>query len=183
VTMCSAMSLNRRNFESWFVKVLESLYPCGNAGFVMALTAFPLLERYLRSKAGLSAHATIDEKFKNELLRVFPELATKDKANEFWQVYRHGLLHLVTFSETNRRGDSLSAGSFRDHGPIISIDPRDGSFSVNHVSFTQRVIQIIIGDFPAFEGAELPQLPVVKPYRPPSTDTPYPYLPLGTSKP
>jgi hypothetical protein len=180
------MSINRRNFESWFVKVLESLYGCGDAGFVIVMTALPLLERYLRGKVGLSPHVKIDDKFLDELLRVFPELATRDKATEFWQVFRHGLLHVVTLSETNRKGDSLSAGLFRDHGPAVCVDIwQNGRFLVNHVSFTQRVIQTIKDDFSAFEDAKLPQLPVVKRYTPESrsADIPYPYLPLGTSKP
>jgi hypothetical protein len=179
------MSINRKNFESWFVKVLEKLYPCEHAGFVTIMAALPLLERYLRGKVGLPPHAPTDPKFDNELLRVFPELGTKDKAKEFWQVYRHGLLHLVTLSETNHRGVSLSDGLFRDHGPTISVDLWDGRFLVNHVSFTQRVIQTIIDDFAAFEDAKLPQLPVVKPYTPPSTDPLYRDLHryLGTSKP
>jgi hypothetical protein len=177
------MSINRQNFESWFVKVLDSLYPCGDAGFVMVMTGLPLLERYLRGKVGLT-QPEINGDFVDELCRVFPELGTKDKAKEFWQIFRHGLLHLVTLSETNRKGASLSAGLFRDHGPAISIDLWNGRFLVNHVAFTQRVIQTIIDDFPAFEDATLPQLLVVKPYTPPSTDVPpYPHLPLGTSKP
>jgi hypothetical protein len=162
------MASHRENFESWFVKVLESLYPCRDAGFVIVMTAFPLLERYLREKVGLSPNVSAtDDVFYNALYGIFPELETKDKAKEFWQVYCHGLLHEATFSGTNRRGDSLSVGWLSHDGPIVSIDKSDGSFLVNPVALAQRVLQIIIRDFATFEGGHSSQLPVVKPYTAP----------------
>jgi hypothetical protein len=49
------MSDSRENFDAWFVNVLESLYPRREAGFVILMIAFPLLERYLRQRVGLPA--------------------------------------------------------------------------------------------------------------------------------
>jgi hypothetical protein len=68
------MATHRANFESWFVKVLESLYPCRDAGFVILMTTFPLLERYLRQRVGLAAeNNTLTLPFYDELLNLLPE--------------------------------------------------------------------------------------------------------------
>jgi len=178
------MATHRENFESWFVKVLKILYPYRDAGFVIIMTAFPLLERYLRGKAGLAPNMPTDHKFNTELLKLFPELGTENKAKEFWQVYRHGLLHQVTFSETNQKGASLSVGRLSHDGPIVSIE-LDGSFWVNPVTFAKRVTQKIMDDFLPFENAQSSlQLPVVEAYPAPSTwNNPPPTPVLGTGVP
>jgi hypothetical protein len=44
---------HRKDFELWFGRMLEDLYPNRDAGFVIVMTVFPLLERYLRQKLNL----------------------------------------------------------------------------------------------------------------------------------
>jgi hypothetical protein len=161
-----SMATSQERFESWFVKVLETLYLNKDAGLAILMIVLPLLERYLRGKVGLAPNAPTNDKFNNELFRIFPELETEDKAKNFWQVYRHGLLHQVTFSDRNQKGKNLPVGWISHEGPIIFVNPdgADGSFWVNTVDFGKRVIKKIMGDFAAFEKTNLLQLPVVKPF-------------------
>jgi hypothetical protein len=56
-----SMATTRENFQSWYATVLRKLIPDTNAGFPIALVAFPLLERYVRQKIGLPGHSPIDD--------------------------------------------------------------------------------------------------------------------------
>ena len=142
--------------------VLESLYPNRDAGFVIVMVALPLLERYLRQKAGLAPQANLSDVFYDELLRLLPELQTPAKAKEFWQVYRNGLLHEVTFSLQTRGGTAMPVGWLSHDRPRISIEP-DGSFWLNPVDFAKTVVAVIEADFTTFEGSAMAaQLPVVE---------------------
>jgi hypothetical protein len=178
------MATSRENFEAWFVKVLETLYPNKDAGFPILMIVLPLLERYLRGKVGLGPNAHTNDKFYNELFTLFPELEAQDTAEHFWQVYRHRLLHQVTFSDKNRKGKSLPVGWISYEGPILFVDPdgTGGIFWVNTVDFATRVIKKIFDDFATFENTNLLQLPVVKPFT--ESDkwiTPCPPVVFGTS--
>jgi hypothetical protein len=59
----SPMSPNRENFNAWYKQVLATLYPSREAGLAILLVAFPLLERYLRQKTGLSADQVLSTAF------------------------------------------------------------------------------------------------------------------------
>jgi len=41
------------DFKKWFVESLEPLRNNDDAGFIFAMIAFPILERYLRRKSAL----------------------------------------------------------------------------------------------------------------------------------
>jgi hypothetical protein len=173
------MATHRENFKAWYVTVLESLYSKQDAGFIIVMVALPLLERYLRQKVGVMPQANLPLGFYEELLRVFPELQTSTKAREFWQVYRNGLLHEVTFSHHNRKGKVMPVGWLSDK-PGISIHT-DGSFWLNPRDFAKIVIKVIDGDFATFEGsATAAQLPLVEQTSLPAATPPQPSPYLGT---
>jgi len=47
--------MDRENFQQWFTNVLAPLFQKRDAGLVILMTAFPLLERYIRQKTPMSA--------------------------------------------------------------------------------------------------------------------------------
>jgi hypothetical protein len=154
----------RENFESWFVNVLDSLYPRREAGFVILMTALPLLERYLRQRAGLPAEGvTINNpRFYDELRTIFPVLRDRNQAQHFWKVYRNGLLHQGTFSQQS----VISGLASHDIAESICID-QNGNFCVHPVLFAKRVLEQIANDFSTFEGASTaaPPLSTAGPYQ------------------
>jgi hypothetical protein len=128
--------------------VLEQLYLQQGTGFAIVMIAFPLLERYLRQKAGLGTkNLPQGSLFYRQLFSLFPELKTQDKAFEFWQVYRNGLLHQVAFST----GTGRPRGELSGDWPHISINAA-GDFRLNPVDFAKRIIHQIEADFVTFEG-------------------------------
>ena len=146
------MSDSRENFDAWFVNVLESLYPRREAGFVILMIAFPLLERYLRQRVGLPAEDDrLNSQFFDELRKLFPKLCDREQARDFWQVYRNGLLHQGTFSQ---QGVTCGLAS-HDIAETISID-QNGNFCVHPVLFAKQVLGQIVNDFATFEGASTP---------------------------
>ena len=75
------MSTHRANFDAWYKEVLDLLYPRRDAGFAILLVAFPLLERYLRQKTGLTSDQNLSDAFFDgeELLADLPQwLASRD---------------------------------------------------------------------------------------------------------
>jgi hypothetical protein len=146
------MNIHLENFQSWFVRVLESLYLRDDAGFAVTMMAFPLLERYLRQKVGLTPEQNLSEGFYTELRGIFPELHTQAIARTFWQVYRNGILHQVAFSSQTRSRQPLPAGAFSSDLRDITISP-SGEFFLNPEDFARRVTQQIENDFATFEGA------------------------------
>jgi hypothetical protein len=115
------------------------------------MVAFPLLERYLRQKVGLTPNEGLSPGFYNELFKLFPKLQTQEKAKEFWQVYRNGILHQVAFSNQTSRGTPLPASSLSHAFCDISVTSA-GSFFLNPADFARRVTQQIEADFTTFEG-------------------------------
>ncbi len=157
------MTTSRDEFRKWFAEVLHALYSQREAGFVILMVSFPLLERYLRQKAGLRPEDDLVDGFYDELLRVFPELPTRTDGRRFWNVYRHGLLHQVAFSPRKRDGSSLPNGWIsHDIVKVLQIES-DGSLFLHPVLVSQRVVGAIDADFGAFEGNVLgtPGLPRV----------------------
>jgi hypothetical protein len=44
------MATDKENFETWFARPLERLYPNQDFGFIILMSTLPLLERYVRRK-------------------------------------------------------------------------------------------------------------------------------------
>jgi hypothetical protein len=146
------VATSRDNFHSWFVNILESLYSCREAGFVILMTAFPLLERYLRQRSNIPAEdSRLSDKFYDELRSLFPQLPDSDKAKTFWTICRNGLLHQATFSEQRARFGHYGFAS-HDLQEAIVID-QHGNFGVHPVYFAKQVLKQIEKDFGTYEGA------------------------------
>ncbi len=141
----SDLTESQRNFEAWFGTVLAKLMHDRDAGFVVVMVAFPLLERYLTQRSGRKANT---DQFNKALLTVFPELKTEQNANLFWSIYRHGLLHNVALS---RESHGLSHDK-----PIVEM-ALDGRVWMHPNLFAERVLNTIRADFATFEkGVPLP---------------------------
>jgi hypothetical protein len=138
-------SQDRLNFEEWFGSSLERLIRNPAAGFICAMVAFPLLERYL---CRVSSDEPSSPAFNNALLNFMSELGTVEAANRFWGVYRHGLLHAA---ELQRRGDWLS------HETPIVIRQGD-RFCMNPARFAERVLEKIRLEFDKYALQGLPQV-------------------------
>ena len=156
------MDSHKDNFNAWYAGILKGLYEDRNAGFVILMVAFPLLERYLRQKSGVHKN-NLDRRFSKQLTHVFPELGSESEAGKFWQVYRHGLLHQVTFSQKNAKGIKLPRGWVSNDVAAVWIDSH-GDFWVHPSKFAKRVIRTIENDFTVFEGQHSAdhQLPTVQ---------------------
>ena len=174
------MATNHENFRAWYVDILATLYPHRNAGFAIMMIVFPLLERYLRQRVQLTAQASLNDIFFDELISLFPELNDRVTAKDFWQVYRNGLLHEVTMSLRDRSQKQMPVGSLSHDVPGLSRES-DGSFIVHPIDFAKRIIQVIESDFATFEGtASVGRLPSVKAYAPGIESSTVPFI-LGTN--
>lgn len=167
----NGISAHRANFEAWYKRPLDLLYPHRDAGFVILLITFPLLERCLRQRTGLTSDQSLSDAFLNELTKLFPALGTRATARNFWQVYRNGLLHEITLSRQSRSGTAMPIGWVSHDKPLITIES-DGSIWINPVEFAQHVVATIEADFAIFEGTSTAstRLPTVKP-QPMATST------------
>jgi hypothetical protein len=139
------------HFEAWYSNIIRSLYPERNAGFVILLAAFPLLERYGRQKLGLTLLQNLSPAFHDEVVRVFPELANRDQANRIWSVYRNGLLHMVTLSSETRSGIKLPISLLSHDNASAFVIDTNGYFWINPVLFAEGVLNTIEADFKTFE--------------------------------
>lgn len=158
------MNTNKDNFNLWFRDILKLLYDKENAGFPILMITFPLLERYLRSKSGLSYDDNLDPCFYDQLVKLFPELKDNKNATLFWNVYRNGILHQSTLSEKDRKGKTMPSGGLTSNiKESIEIDSND-DFSVNPVKFAKKVITTIDKDFSTFEalGVSTPKLATIQ---------------------
>ncbi len=176
------MTSDYDNFKSWFADVLVKLFPDRNNGFAILMIAFPLLERYIRQKVGLTPKQDLSDDSIDELLKLYPELKSRQVARQFWQVYRNGLLHEVTLSRTNRKGSTMPVGWISHDRQIISIEP-DGSFWIHPVIFAERVIEAINADFTTFQGhsSTTSALPIVEEVHDPNFGSGECKIILGTS--
>ena len=178
------MNTHHANFNAWYKAVLDQLYPHRDAGFAILLIAFPLLERYLRQKTGLTSDQNLSDAFFDELASLFPTLKTNATARNFWQIYRNGLLHEITLSRQARSGTAMPSGWVSHDKPLIAIES-DDSMWVNPVEFARLVVATIDGDFTTFEGTSSAstRLPTVK-LQPPAASgstTPPHRIILGTN--
>jgi hypothetical protein len=159
---------------------LESLYPRREAGFVILMTTFPLLERYLRQLAGIPReNDKLCTRFYDELRTLFPTLCDSNQAKDFWQVYRNGLIHQGTFSQQTMIDGSVS----HDISETIFVD-QNGNLRVHPVHFAKQVLEHIVNDFSTFEGASTtaPPLSAAGPHQFGPTAPPI-LATMGTSRP
>lgn len=173
-------------FDRWYVAPLERLYADRDSGFVLLLISFPVLERYIRQKCGVSPDVSLPDSCMKLLCFIFPSLKDCRTARMFWNVYRNGLLHQVTLSLKSRRGAELPAGWLSHDGTESICVDIQGSFLLNPVLFSQQVVRTVRGDFDVFAGVSTsaPQLPVVLPYSSPLDGIGLSNVYLGTrSKP
>ncbi len=139
------------NFKSWYADPLLTLYPDRNLGFVILMVAFPLLERYLRHKSGLTHKDNLNDGFMDELCKMFPDsLDNCTVAKEFWSIYRNGILHQVTLSRVNPKGTVMRDGGL-SHDIDSAISVESGNFLVHPVHFSKEVLHKIENDFATFE--------------------------------
>ena len=80
------MTSAESDFRNWFVNSLRDLRDNGNAGFVFAFTAFPLLERYLRNKSDCPEGYPLTDKFFKNLGQIIKEVSGRE--HEFWNCYK-----------------------------------------------------------------------------------------------
>jgi hypothetical protein len=139
-------------FRVWFSQFLDRLCFQRDAGFVIMLTALPLLERYLRGKSEIGS-ASLNDAFYRELILVLPELQDLVVAREFWTAFRNGLLH----QSTMKRVPSAPVNSeLNPDAALLRVDRRAGvtHFCVNPLRFGVKVLNTIEGDFATYRDAE-----------------------------
>jgi len=145
----------RERFEKWFKEPLESLYENEHAGFAILMIALPVLERHLRWKSGENEKTRLDPNgpFYDELIKLFPTLGSRAIANDFWESYRHGLLHQATLK--NKAGTAETSVKNDPTAPAITVSICSGGrqFVVAPVVFSKKVIDEIQSDFSTFLGA------------------------------
>lgn len=125
----------------------------GNAGFIFALVAFPLLERYLRNKSSCPEGEPLKPQFFTELGQMFSEILGKE--NDFWDCYRNGLLHQVTFPKAKLKKGiwvNLPPAGLSGHDPKpIYFHQTLGAFFLNPLEFFTHVTKTILSDFGTYE--------------------------------
>lgn len=178
------MTDDKERFNRWFSDILRDLeenHP-QDAGAVLLMVSFPLLETYLRKKCKIpehcyhlwmkGEHAVQVTQFFNEICGMFPKLGLPnsrrpEEAQEFWMRWRHALLHSATLKD---EGDSLQVTAT---GEAVEGNSERG-FRVNPVKFAKCVREAIASDLPTFlEGARL----TVDPYGGTSTRKSPPEMP------
>lgn len=156
------MDQNLKNFRSWYVTPLKALYRRRNSGIAALMISMPLLERFLRQKSGLAGGQNLTPAFHERFRGAFPALQNAAKAKQCWIVFRHGFLHQVSLNMVSLDGAALPTSGKLTHDINQSIQIlEDGTFVLNPVEFSKRVIEIIEEDFAAFAGAgsAAPELP------------------------
>ena len=150
-------SSSKNDFKEWFIESMVPLHSNGNAGFIFALVAFPLLERYIRNKSSCPEGKPLKPQFFAELGQMFPEVLGKE--NAFWDCYRHGLLHHVTFpkAKLNNKGIwvNLPPAGLSGHDPRpIYFNQTFGAFFLNPREFFTHVTKTILSDFGTYEQVD-----------------------------
>jgi hypothetical protein len=148
------------DFRKWFVDILDPLRPKGEAGFIFAMVTFPLLERYLRNESRCPEGENLTDDFFTKLGTHFPGIPS-GKEREFWNCYRDGLLHQVTFpsakrDKTQKKGIWINlppaAISGHDKRPIY-FDQQNGGFFLNPLAFYDYVVkELVLRHFNVYEG-------------------------------
>ena len=153
--------MNASDFDRHYVRVLNDLYPNRDAGFAIIMISMPLLERYIRQKAGIGT-SSLNENFYKDFVRVFPEARDVSTAKQLWAAFRHGFLHQGTMS-VEASGTILPA-AYLTHDMDAAFRIRhDGSLVLHPVLFSQKTVTEIQNNFSVFSGtaAGAPPLPEV----------------------
>ena len=79
------MGTDLQNFEDWYARILERLFPIRAAGFVITGIALPLLERYVRQKIRLAASKRLTNEFHTDVLRLVPDFQNLATVKAFWR--------------------------------------------------------------------------------------------------
>jgi len=151
------MNKAESEFRLWFIDSLAPLRSNRDAGFIFALTAFPLLERYLRRKCGCSDEQNLTPDFFNAVGTMFDV-----NGNKFCSCYRNGLLHQVSFATAKYRKSSeiwvsLPQSGFSGHDTRpVYFDSMREQFFLNPIAFYDAVIEAILSDFSIYEGSTTP---------------------------
>ncbi len=153
------MSENLDHFVKWFKEPLNRLYENNDAGFAILIISLPLLERFLREKSGVCQNPRLDSRFHDALLQMFPSLCDPKVAEEFWEIYRHGLLHQATLKTKDR---TLDVNIHNDAWPevVVSITAEGRRFTISAVEFSKKVVKEIELDFKTFEAEGSPEHPL-----------------------
>jgi len=113
-----------------------------NARFIIVMISLALLERYLREKSGVT-EGKLNARFRAEMMKLFPVIASDDIAKIFWAVCRNGLMHQATF-RTTWGGKNVTMGLLES---AAEIEHRYGSsgdtFMISPTKFSIRVIEVI----------------------------------------
>jgi len=145
-------------FRTWFMEPLEVLYEM-QAGFPIMLVILPILERFLREVSGV-AEGSLDDDFFDVLIELFPALKSRDLARRFWQTYRNGLLHQLSFSLRDRRGRAMPSACITfDQEEAVLVHEED-QVSVNPISFGKLVTEVILDDYEVMAGEASPNHPL-----------------------
>ncbi len=150
------MTTSESQFRKWFVDSLAPLRTSGEAGFIFLLVAIPMLERYLRRKTQCPDGQDLTDVFFNELGKLFSEIVGRER--DFWNCYRNGLLHHVTFAQekwarrtSEWKGLPKDAISGHDPRPVY-FDQSRSEFYVNPVAFFDVVTAAVLADFATYES-------------------------------
>jgi hypothetical protein len=148
------MAASEADFRKWFIDSLAGLRKNGDAGFIFILVAFPLLERYLRRKSHCPDGQNLTPTFFTNLGTLFSEINGRER--EFWDCYRNGLLHHVTFPRAKLHKGAWNALpeagiSGHDSRPVYFL-PATKEFYVNPTSFFDAVTSAILADFATYES-------------------------------
>jgi len=149
--------MDKPRFIAWFVEPLEKLYEM-KAGFPILLISFPILERYLREVSGC-AEKNLSDSFHYCFIERFQEIESVDQSRQFWKVYRHGLVHQLTFSLQLFKGEKIPPAciTFDQDEAIQVLD--EGELSINPIAFSKKIITEIIRNFEKMEGMHSPNHP------------------------
>jgi hypothetical protein len=90
---------------------------------------------------------------------VFLALPDDATARHFWNVYRNGFLHQATLSLKTSKGNALPVASLTHDVPVPVTIEADGSFVIQPVLFSRRVVQTIEANFNTFAGVGTPAPP------------------------
>lgn len=156
------MSTAQAEFEKWFVESMKPLRQNGHAGFIFLFVAFPLLERYLRNKAGSRCPEgeTLNDECLKPLGEMFPDIEGNERV--FWDCYRNGLLHQVTFPTAKLKKKEkiwieLPAAGISGYDPRpVYFNEEVNAFLVNPITLFDRITTEIEENFSVYENADKP---------------------------
>ena len=162
--MAKATNMNLKNFRLWIRDPVRRLLKQKHAGFALAMISFPVLERLVRGKSGMSDRPIRDGcPFYSELAKCFPELRDPPSgtfpfvSQLFWQGFRNGILHQATFSKNQiKKGKERAAFCLFEPGAGVAIKVRDLKrvIVVDPFPFSESVLELIEADFESYEKAD-----------------------------